>query len=308
MLAHMSHASIAAELLAALAPAAHAEVVDHLDGLVGSLVAAAARWPEAQALNRGFVSYLGERLSSRPALTAALPRLRLEDLVLAWWAGRGEPDGIAAFEHHFADDLARIAARFSRLHGGPDELRQELRIKLFVGGARRPKISDYDGFGFLQNWLRVTAVRAFVDVSRRQHAQRLDQLLDERDLLGAVDPGASPAQRQMRTELAAALKQAFATAVTELPTRSRNFLRHQLVDRMTLDEIAALYRVHRATVARVLAATRTNLLAATRAQLTAKLGIDHGDLAAVITGLDSQLDLSLSKVLAVAGPQGSDDE
>jgi RNA polymerase sigma-70 factor (ECF subfamily) len=291
----MTAAELLAQAIAALPAAARAEAI--AAGLEARLdagvVAIRERWPDGPALDAGFAAHLGERIAKQADLAAAVPRLRLDDLYLAWWAGSGDARGVAAFEAAFADDLRRLVARFHRLPA--DELRQRLRIKLFVGGA--PHIASYSGFGFLQNWLKVTAARAFVDVARGDAGRPDEEELDERELLGLATPAGDPRDAHQKAELTSAVKRAFAGAVAALAPRERTFLRHAMVDHLTLDQIAATYQVHRATVARALAAAREQLLSGTRAGVIAILGIAPDELASAIKELDSRLELSLSRVL-----------
>lgn len=242
------------------------------------LAAVRARWPSGPEPDAAFV--------------ARLPSSRAEDLYLAWWSGSGDEAAIAAFEATYAEDLRVLSQRFREVQA--DELRQLLRIKLFVGEA--PAIRDYAGTGSLKSWLRVTAVRYFIDVTRSVRSQRVEQDLDEVELLGLSDPQGN----QIRAELGAAVKAAFAAAVAKLLPRQRVFLRHAYVDRHTLDQIASHYSIHRTTVARTLAAAREQLIEDTRAGVAAAVGIEHEELSSVIRMLDSRIDLSLSRVLDTA--------
>lgn len=266
--------------------------------LDAELAAARARWPEAAVADAELAAALAARLGAQKDPAAALARLRLDDLLLARWCAAGDPRAIAAFERVHRADLDGVLARFRRLPITRDELLQTLRIKLFVGAeGRPPRIADYAGFGFLQNWLRVTALRALVDVARGEQARRLEELLADDDLLGLPALGPDLAARVSREEVGRAIKQAFARAVAGLAPRQRNFLRHAHVDQLTLDQIAATYGVHRATVARTLAAARAELVAATRRALAAQLGVDAAALDSVVRAADSRIDLSLSRVL-----------
>lgn len=268
-----------------------------LDEVVTTGVAAIrVRWPHAPDPDDAFGHHLGTRLAQHADLAAAVARLRVEDLFLAWWAGTGDGAGIAAFEAEFAEDVARLVARFHKLPA--DDLRQRLRIKLFVGTSTTPpRVRDYSGFGVLQGWLRVTAARAFVDAVRADLRLRYEADLDERDLVALTAAGGTPRDHQQRAELAAAIKRAFAAAVAELAPRERTFLRHATVDGLTLDQIAATYAVHRATVARTLKAARERLFDQTRAGVAAALGVPAEQLATALSTLDSKMDLSLSRVL-----------
>jgi len=254
--------------------------------LVARLDAALARWPQLPA-GPQLVAFLAERLAKLD-----LARAPVEDLALAWWTSTGASDAIAALEAEYAGIISALLARFHKLPA--DDLQQRLRVKLFVGEA--PKIREYRGTGALAGWLRVTAARVFVDSARSENARPTTDL-DEVDLLGLAVPGGSNRDRQQRAELAAAIKQAFHEAVAGLAPRERTFLRHVTVDDLTLDQIAAAYDVHRATVARTLKSARERLLAETRANVLARLGIEVEQLTSALAALDSNLDLSLSRVL-----------
>jgi len=293
-------------VVAAVPPVAKTELGDRLDR---ELAAARARWPEASISDEAFAAVLSHRFASQRDIAAAAARLRVDDLFLAQWCATGDPRAIVAFERVHATDLDILLARFRRLPVGDDELRQALRIKMFVGGAgRAPRIGDYSGFGFLQNWVRVTALRALVDIARAERAHRLEELLGDDDLLGVPASG-DAAGAYAREHYGRAIKQAFASAVAGLAPRQRTFLRHAHVDQLTLDQIAALYHVHRATVARTLAQARADLVTATRRELRDKLGVPDDQLDSVVRAADSRIDLSLSRVLrAPELADGSDGE
>ena len=257
-------------------------------------ISVAQRYPSA-ALDDSFASYIAERLLKQPGLANALPRLRVDDLFLTWRARTGDAAAINDFETAHAGLLSQLTQRFHRLPA--DELRQRLRIRLFVAdGAGPPRIAEYSGFGFLENWLKVTATRAFIDVARSEKRHLLEDELDDADLFGLVTPG-EPTMEPYRVQLRIAVKRAFAGAVAVLAPRERNFLRNAHVDKLTLDQIAALYCVHRATVARTLAQARAQLIAGTRAAVASELGIAADEIDSAVRLLDSRFELSLSRVL-----------
>ncbi len=272
--------------------------------LAAALAAARERFPEASAVtDDAFAQALGARLGMQKDPATALARLRADDLLLAQWCASGDPRAIATFERVHRADVDAVLARFKRLAITGDELRQTLRIKLFVAATgRAPRIADYSGFGFLQNWLRVTALRALVDVARSERARKLEELLADDDLLGLPAIGPDLGAAVSRDELGRAIKQAFARAVAGLAPRQRNFLRHAHVDQLTLDQIAATYSIHRATVARTLAQARAELVTATRDELSDILGVPKESLDSVVRAADSRIDLSLSRILRAPEP------
>jgi len=265
---------------------------------VAELAHARARWPDAALTDATLAHAIASKIGEQRDLAAALARLRVEDLFLAQWCASGDARAITAFEQVHRVDLDGVLARFRRLPVTSDELLQTLRIKLFVATAgRAPRIGDYSGFGFLQNWLRVTALRALVDIARTEKARKLEELMADDDLLGAPDLGPDIASRYSREQVGKAIKTAFARAVAGLAPRQRNFLRHAQVELLTLDQIAALYGIHRATVARTLATARAEITDVTRKELASSLNVPDDALGSIVGAADSRLDLSLSRVL-----------
>jgi RNA polymerase sigma-70 factor (ECF subfamily) len=259
--------------------------------LAPGLAAIAARWPDA-TLTTEFAQHIADRLAQQRDPQGALARVRLDDLYLAWWAGTGAAGGLAAFEAGHGGELDRIASRFRDLPR--DELAQQLRIRLFVGDEAA--IRDYAGQGTLLSWLRVVATRFFIDVQRASRPRDRPEQLDDIELLGLpmVD---GVGESELGAELRATLKRAFEDAVGELEPRQRTFLRHAYLARLTLDQIADLYSIHRATVARVLAAARAQLIERTRAAIRSRIGVSPSDLARDLGTLDRRLELSLSRIL-----------
>ncbi|HEV7559676.1 MAG TPA: sigma-70 family RNA polymerase sigma factor [Kofleriaceae bacterium] len=285
------------DLVPAVASALGVAVDDALaTQLTMGVQAARERWPELPAPDDAFVAYLVDRARQQADLASALPRLRIDDLLLAWWASGGTSEAIAAFEATFASDLDALLRRFRSLDA--DELRQQLRVKLFIGSADTPpRIGVYTGFGFLQNWYRVVASRTFLDIARGNRRQRTDDLPDAL-LAQLADLRADPEAHAHQAEVLAALKRAFASALAELPRRDRTFLRHVVIDQLTTLQIAAMYGVHRVTVSRALSAAHAQIRQLARQTVLAELAISEQQLASAIRVLDSQLELSLGRLFA----------
>jgi len=244
-----------------------------------SLAAIRRRWPDAPAPGAEFAAYVAERRAPTGE------RLRVEDLFLAWWCTRDDSRAIAAFDAAHAEILERLLHRFHRLDA--DELRQRLRVKLFVGEGAR--IRDYSGSGFLENWVKVIAARTFVDAARERTRERTDPLPEHVDVTDRAD---DPRHAAQRAEVVAVVKRALDTAINALPSRERTYLRHVIIDGLTQEQIATTYAVHRVTVARALAAARQQLHEQTRALVIAELG----SVGSTMLFIDSQLDLSLQRL------------
>jgi RNA polymerase sigma-70 factor (ECF subfamily) len=107
------------------------------------------------------------------------------------------------------------------------------------------------------------------------------------------DPGLGYARQHYREELRAAL----VSPVDVLTPHDRTLLRYSLVDGLTLEEIASIYRTHKSTISRRLARARGALWDATRTALAPRLADSTEELASVIRAVRTGLDLSLERLL-----------
>lgn len=221
--------------------------------------------------------------------------LRADDLYLACACARGVVGALAAFERTYGAEIARTARRFERPGLAADDLVQRLRTKLFTD---TPRIASYSGQGFLQNWVRVTTTRTFIDCCRWQPVTPEVPLADELlAVLPNVGDGADPELGFLKREHAAAFKAAFADAVAALASDDRLLLKQHLIDRLTVDQLGALYHLHRATAARRLAKARQALLDGARAALARRLGVPAADLASAMELVASRLEVSIERLL-----------
>ncbi|HEY1557714.1 MAG TPA: hypothetical protein VGF94_22940 [Kofleriaceae bacterium] len=270
-----------------------------------SVVAAAARiaaagraaWPGVEVKE----DQLAEKLAGRLAddAEARLDDLHDADLYLATALAAGDPTAVRIFEEKLVPQID-IALRRMRLAGGTaDEVKQALRVELLVPGDRgppegRPKIADYAGRGELAAWVRISATRKALKVIRRgDREETLDEILLDHWPAGTPDP----LQNQMRTQYTAELKRAIRESFAALEVRQRNLLRQHILDELTIDDLAKLYRVHRATCARWLADARADLSKGTRKRLITSLGVDTDEVDSLLRFLDSDIELSISRIL-----------
>jgi RNA polymerase sigma-70 factor (ECF subfamily) len=153
-----------------------------------------------------------------------------------------------------------------------------------------PKILDYRGQGDLLGWLKVSAIRVAVQAAKRQ--QREQPIEDASALLDAVIHAAE--LQLVKAELTAEFRGALTGAWSALDSRERNLLRQHYLNRFTTEEVAATYRINRATAVRWIAAARAALLAQTRQRLTTALRLQSGEFESAMRQLESGFDLSLA--------------
>ena len=125
----------------------------------------------------------------------------------------------------------------------------------------------------------------------------VDGALDEILLDHWPDATPGPEQKQLRSQYTTELKKAIREAFASLEVRQRNLLRQHILDELTIDDLARLYRAHRATCARWLADARAELGKATRKRLIASLQINRDDVDSLLRFLDSDIELSISRIL-----------
>jgi RNA polymerase sigma-70 factor (ECF subfamily) len=252
---------------------------------------ARAAWPEIAVPTESFVRFLAERVGAEGDVVAAVGAARAADLYLACACAGGDARAIATLEAQY---LSQVDAALARMNVGPDvadEVKQILRTRLFVSepGAR-PKIADYSGRGDLKSWLRAAAVRAAFRVVRKPKG-----LVDVgHGAFGALpSPGDDVELDYLKRTYAAEFRACLAEAFGSLGPRERNLLRHFFGQGLTVDEVAPLYRVHRATVARWIAKARDTLVQRTRDALVKRLNARPSEVASLLRLIRSELDASL---------------
>lgn len=258
-------------------------------------------WPQLAVPVAAFVQHLARQLPDPAAPEPQLAELHAGDLYLACACIERLDGAIEAFVHRHELDI-EVALRTRRVpQQAQDELRQEILDKLLVGRPERPpKIRDYAGRGPLGGWVRVAAVRAALNFLARQRGERgAPAAPPSSDPAGAAAPGhaaADPEQlflkSRYRDEVARALKDALAG----LPADARNVLRLYFLDGLSIDRIAAVYGVHRATAARWVHHGREALRRRTQALLGRRLHIERAEVDSVVGLVRSQLDLTISSL------------
>jgi RNA polymerase sigma-70 factor (ECF subfamily) len=262
-----------------------------------------------EALACGQKAYPAVAVSARAfsAFVADLPLAgrHLADLYLACGLAAADPAALAAFEAETLPAVERGLSRMSLSTDARGELLQRLREQMLVGKAGRPGIAGYDGRAPLAIWLRVCAARLGQrDLVRERRAAPTDDHKLEQLAPGVPDPELA----YLRRHYGDRFQTAFGEAVAALAPRERNLLRHAVLDRLGIDQIAAIYHVHRATAARQLRAAREALIAGTRERMRLALGASASELESIMRLLVSVADVTLRHVLARRGQHAQETE
>ncbi|NMO21392.1 hypothetical protein HPC49_37305 [Pyxidicoccus fallax] len=222
-------------------------------------------------------------LAQRQGTTGA----HLADLALAWACSRGDAPAIVHFERVYFTQATRALRKMNLGETLTEDVLGWMRFELFA----RPQgglISTYSGRGDLGGWVRSIAVHEALKRARKQRREvtpevAADLPVPEADLVAM--------RGAHRAEFTRALDESFRA----LSTQQRNVLRQYFLDGLTIDVLAGLYKVHRATAARWVSAARTELVERVRTRLAQELKLSEAGVDEVITL--SNLQESLGELL-----------
>ncbi len=194
--------------------------------------------------------------------------------------------------------FARIPAMLSSMKldaARVEDVAQDVRQKLLVGEP--PKILTYVGRGSLAALIRVSATRTAISALRKGGRETGELELDR--AIGELDPE----RRHLKDHYREIFRDSFAAAVRSLDARERNMLRLHFLQRVTLEQLASMYGVHRATVVRQLASIREKIAKGTRVELKSHGAVGAGDLESIVDLLKSRFDVSVEGLLASMSDQ-----
>jgi RNA polymerase sigma-70 factor (ECF subfamily) len=237
-----------------------------------------------------FVAYLHERLPPDLPPPIALRRLHTSDLYLACACAHGDPDAIAVLDERCLGPLDRALSRIGIDRDMIAEVKQEIRYRVLVGDGEHAEIVDFSGRGDLRGWVLVMATRQAL---RRQGRARREQATEDDELWRHLASFEAPDLDHVKEVYRREFKRAFETALRALPPREKMLLRQHYLDGATLDELAVLYRVHRATAARMLGRAREMVLASTRDRLMSEFDVPSQELDSILRMIWSRIEFSL---------------
>ena len=288
------------------------EAIADLDRRLWAIVAEGrAAWPGFALDARDVVEFVARQATAELA-DAALDGLRPADLYLACACARQAPGAIAAFDR---DYMREVDVALTRMRIGPPRLhdvKQLVRQRLFVGGgtAGQPagpgKIAEYGGRGDLRRWVRSVAVRTCLNELRKG---RREILVDDEQLIAqhAIAPD-DPEIEYMKRTYAHEFRTAFGEALAQLGARDQTLLRYHHVDGLNIDEIGAIYRIHRVTAFRWIEKAKELLARSTLDILRDRLRLPASELDSVLRMIRSQIHLSLVRHLGGPSDSVADDE
>ena len=247
------------------------------------LGAARARWPQIACAEDALVDGL---VRHAPANLDELRSINFPELILAGACRRSDRAALAEADARLTANVPRWIPPAARAHA--DEVRQILLQKLFSGAE--PRIEQYTGRRALDAWLRVAAIRCALDLQEAQEPGGPGEL---EDLWNGPEPELDAAKVLDGHKVRAVLRD----ALHSLPYRERLLLKLHYLKGVSLDKLAAMERVHRATIVRRLADARGTALERIRAALSERLAVSGEDGESLLRFVRSRLDQSLRRAL-----------
>jgi RNA polymerase sigma-70 factor (ECF subfamily) len=258
------------------------------DALASLVERGRAAWPSLQVEPSAFVRHIAERLpEADPA--GALAAVHAEDLYLACALCEGQRRALSCFED-LLSQVPSYLGRAATASGLAEEVKQAIREKLFVASdGKRSRIHDYTGRGPLGGWLRVTAVRAALNLRRgREQHVAFDEAA-----AGSSAPDPDPELAYLKKRYGEEFRHAFHVTLAALDVKQRNILRMYFLEGLPAHVIGRLYQVHETTVLRWLARAREEILSRTHRALCDQLQVADSEFDSILRLVQSQLDQSL---------------
>lgn len=260
-----------------------------VDDLRGAFATGQRAWPALDVDETAFAAWMGERAGSWDEV----PTLDAAALYLTCAVAHDVPGAVEAFGDAHGGDVDLALRRGGLSTDAMDDARQLVLTKLLAPGSE--KLRQYVGRGPLSHWVRAVAVRQAISLSRKRGP--MERVVAEPSDADA-DVAADPELAFLKAHYRDRFKAAFSAVLDDLEAPDRTLLRLRFVEGLTLDQLARVRDVHRATIARHLARLRKTLLNDVRARLSAEAGLGSDtELESVLRLVESNLELSLPRIL-----------
>lgn len=203
------------------------------------------------------------------------PSTHLEDLALAYACARGDDAAARQFEKRWMPIAARSLQKLTLEPSLVDDVLSWLRGELFAR-EQGPLLDTYSGKSDLGGWLRAIVVHEGI---RRAKRQRRDVSTSAADDIPMPDVELSTLRGAYGTQFTEAITETFASLAVD----QRNILRQSFLDGLSIDVLAKLHNIHRATAARRIQSARQALVDGVRARLKASLRLGDSSIDQLMT-------------------------
>lgn len=266
-----------------------------LDEVIERLVSdGRTSWPQLVVGDALYAQFLGRHMLADVTDPGVMQQLRTRDLYLVCAYGHGIPGAHEILESRYMPKARQALGRLGTSAATIDDILQRLRQSLLEMSAPNSTRRGYSGRGDLEGWLFLCAVREGLKAIKR--AAR-EPLLEEATAEILPSGGMDPETELLIRRYKAPFQRAFEEAIAKLTSRDRNLLRSHFLGRLSIDQIAHFYQVHRATAARWIIRAQERLAEQTRILFLSRVQMNDQSMGRIVAAIRSQLSLNLSKIL-----------
>lgn len=219
----------------------------------------------------------------------------LPDVYLAFACSQGEPQALRHFDQLLKSRVPAAVSSVDASRSFCDDITQTLRARMLVGPP--PAIASYQGKGSLAGWVLVAATRLAIDIVRERRRWVNDGASELELLENLVAPGDTE-REVLRARHGEALREAIRAAFDSISSRERAVLKFHVLDGASIDTIARVYSIHRATAARWIQGVNATLRERTLARLACVLALGKSEASSLLHTMFSEADVSLRRHLA----------
>jgi RNA polymerase sigma-70 factor (ECF subfamily) len=243
-------------------------------------------WPAIELETDELLPYLAARSSG-----GLPPSENAGDLFLACACLLGLPIAISAFHLTYGAVIRRVLAR--RNAGAADiaDATQIVYERLLVRqAARAPLLCEYSGKGPLRAWISTSAARTLLSMRRSEGRRRINEGVGA---VGSISSSLSPELMYCKRLYKQEIEAAVSRSLDSLDVHTRALLQLHLGERLSIDQLGAMYGVNRATAARWLAAARESLVRGVRARIRGQLKLSESEYDSIVALVRSELDVTV---------------
>jgi RNA polymerase sigma-70 factor (ECF subfamily) len=263
------------------------EVLTPTDEIQRAFELGRRQWPKVSVDSRRFDSFVARACAPELERHAA-------DLYLACGSAAGDRSACTIVVDRYLSSISDHLCRRGFSTDVAEEVSQTLAERLLTG--ENPRIGSYSGQVDLGAWIKVVAYRAAIDLVRANQADSgaKDRLTNEL----TVDPApADPETVLMRADAGVLMRAAIEQATAALEPRERTLLRLYYVGGLSIDRLATMFHVHRATIARQIAEIRETVLKGVSTHLRKVNGLSASQRESFDALARSHVDLDLEDLL-----------
>jgi RNA polymerase sigma-70 factor (ECF subfamily) len=250
-------------------------------------------WPDLAVPEELFLRQVAQGVPEGGDVLAFLDQVHATDLYLVCGCLHGDSRAHAALEDHY---LARLSEQITRTKGASfaGDVLQDLRTRLLLArDGLPPRIAGYHGRGPLAGWLKVAAARVTVDLIRSHRPDNIGSEDEAQLRAPAPDPEMEFLKQRYRREF----EDAFRETLSALEDRDANVLRLYYLEGVPAEQIGPVYGVTGRSIQLWIAQARKRILRRTRRLLAERLRLTNSQLDGLTHLVQSQLDVSLHKIL-----------